>query len=124
LPNRISSVGHIQITTVVFPSVFEIGDSVQITPVNRVIAVQRQRAVFFQNEFNFPDYDIFFRPIVQAVPNEQFRMTTINESNEISVQNLELFSISAASVVHIGSSEALRADSRIKNVRHLLQELP
>lgn len=121
---RISSVGQIRITDIGSTTAFEIGDSEQITPLTHIIAVQREKAVFFQNEFNFRDYAIFFRPISQALLNEEIRMTTINESNVINVQKIEIFSTSSSGVVHIGSSETMRAESRIKNIRHLLRERP
>lgn len=124
MTNRVSSVGHIQIIDSGSTTALEIGDSEQITPLNHVIAVQREKAVFFQNEFNFRDYAIFFRPVSQTVLNEEIRMTTTNESSVISVQKIDIFAISVASVVHIGSSETIRAESRIKNIRHLLRERP
>lgn len=124
MTNRVSSVGHIQIIDSGSTTALEIGDSVQITPLNHVIAVQRDKAVFFQNEFNFREYSIFFRPVSQTVLNEEIRMTTTNESSVISVQKIDIFAISVAGVVHIGSSETMKAESRIKNIRHLLRERP
>lgn len=122
MASRVSSVGRIRITDV--SSCLEIGDSEQITPVNHVIAVQREKVIFFQNEFNFRDYAIFFRPMAIPVVNENIRMTTTNESSVIGVKNIEIFSVSSSGVVQIGSSEALRSESRIKHIRHLLRERP
>jgi spore germination protein PE len=122
--SRVSSVGHIRIIDIGITAVFEIGDSQRISPVNQSIAVQREKAVFIQNEFNFRDYAIFSRPIPEPVLNEEIRMTTINESEAIGVQNIEFLAVSGAAVIHIGSSEELRADTRIKNIRHLLRERP
>ncbi|QYR22593.1 spore germination protein GerPE [Paenibacillus sp. sptzw28] len=124
MTSRVSSVGQIRITDTGATAVFEIGDSKQISPVNHSIAVQREKAIYFQNEFNFRDYAIFFRPISESVLNEKIRMTTINESAVIGVQNIDVFAISGAAVVQIGSSEALRAETRIKHIRHLLRERP
>ncbi|MCL6606346.1 MAG: spore germination protein GerPE [Paenibacillus sp.] len=121
MASRVSSVGDIRITDV--SSVLEVGDSESITPVNHTIAVQRERAIFFQNEFNFRDYAIFFRPIAEQVLNENIRMTTTNEFS-IDVKKMEIFSVSASGVIHIGSSGFLRAESRIKHIRHLLREKP
>ncbi|RCW51248.1 spore germination protein GerPE [Paenibacillus prosopidis] len=124
MTNRVSSVGHIQVTDSGSTTTLEIGDSEYITPLNHIIAVQREKAVFFQNEFNFRDYAIFFRPISQTVLNEDIRMTTTNKCSVISVLKIDIFAISVSGVVHIGSSETLRAESRIKNIRHLLRERP
>ncbi|UVI33292.1 spore germination protein GerPE [Paenibacillus spongiae] len=121
---RISSVGHIRITDIGITTVAEIGDSERIMPANYVIAVQRERAIFFQNEFSFLDWEIFFRPIVQPVVNENIKMTTINESPVIGVRNIDLFSVSSSAVFHIGSSDSLKAETRIKHIRHLLRERP
>jgi spore germination protein PE len=120
--NRISSIGHISATAVDDSSIIEIGDTVEITPVNHVIAVQRERAIFFENEFNFMDYSMFARPLVQLVVKEDIALTRINESPVIQVKNINILRVLGSSLVHLGSSQMMKAEARIKNIRHLLRE--
>jgi spore germination protein PE len=105
-------------------TVLEVGDSQQLTPVNYTIAVQREKAIFFENEIDFSEYEIFSRPLAQPVIHENFRMTRINETSHIVVHKADVFLLSSAAIVHVGSSQKLYAQSRIKHIRHLLREKP
>lgn len=124
MSNRISSVGKMKINTVGAATVAEIGDSKQLTPINYTIAVQRERAVFLEQEFDFVDYSVFTRPLLQPIVDEYVQMTRIQRCPYIVVQDINLFITSSSSIVHIGSSEQLNSQSRIKHIRHLLREEP
>ena len=121
---RISNVGSIHVTVVGNPAVFEIGDSQQLNPCSYAIAVQRQQAIFREAEFNFRDYPLFSRRLLRPVVHEDIRIRTINDSPEIRVDKIKIFSVSSSSIIHLGSSQTLITDSRIKNIRHVFQERP
>ncbi|MFD0682152.1 MULTISPECIES: spore germination protein GerPE [unclassified Paenibacillus] len=121
---RISTVGIISVNTLGEATVFEVGDSETIAPFNYVIAVQREKAIFLESEFDFSDYAIFSIPLEPPEINENLTMTRINESPNIVVHKISVFLVSSSSVVHIGSSQTLNAESRIKHIRHLLRERP
>lgn len=122
--DRVSIIGTINVNMVEEATVLQIGDSTEITPFNYTIAVQRERAIFIQSEFDFSDYSLFSRPLVQPVVNEPIRIVRINESPRIDVHHVHTFRVSSSAVVHIGSSERLKSETRIKHVRHLLREEP
>lgn len=103
-------------------AVLEIGDSVQVTPSINIIAVQREKAIFWEDEFNFRDYPIFKKEIPQPIVDEEIEMTIKNESPLIRVQNIFIRSLVGSSVVHIGSSEMIQSETREKHIRHLLRE--
>lgn len=124
MQKRISAVGKIKINTVGASTIFEVGDSRQLMPFNYTIAVQREKSIYIQSEFNFSDYQIFARPLLQPVVDEPLRMTRTNGSPNIVVKDINVFITSSSSIAHIGSSEELTAQSRIKHVRHLLREEP
>lgn len=119
---RLSSIQNIKMTELGTSSIFEIGDSHLITPRSEAIAVQRERAIFLVNEFNFNDFSIFSVPIIQPDVEEEMETTINNEHPKIQVGDIEIFSVTSSSVVHLGSSDLLYADSRIKHIRHLLRE--
>jgi spore germination protein PE len=119
---RISSIAHISATSVDETSIVEIGDAVEFTPVVHVMAVQRERAIFFENEFNFEDYSVFARPLVQPVVKENIAMTRINESPVIQVKNIHILRVLGSSLAHLGSNQMMKAEARVKNIRHLLRE--
>ncbi|OXM86998.1 spore germination protein GerPE [Paenibacillus rigui] len=124
LNRRISSVGAIKVNTVGTSTTMEIGDSKQLAPLNFTIAVQRERAVYLQNEFDFSEYTLFSIPLVQPVVTESFQLTRLSTTPYIVVQDVNVFITSSSSIVHIGSSGQLNAQSRIKHIRHLLREKP
>jgi spore germination protein PE len=124
LNGRVSAVGNLSILRAGNPAVVEIGDSKHLTPSSYVMAVQREQAIFIENEFNFRDYRIFLRPQLQPIVNENLKIATKQEALEIRVGKIDIFSVSSASIVHIGSSERLRSETRIKHIRHLLREKP
>ncbi|MBO8171741.1 MAG: spore germination protein GerPE [Bacillaceae bacterium] len=122
LNRRISSVDLLDILESGDNAVIEIGDSRRISPETHVIAVQREKAIFFEHEFSFGDYEIFFRDIPRPVVSEDVEITTLHRSPVIQVKNIDIFSVSTSGVVHIGSGDNIRAEARIKHIRHLLRE--
>ncbi|HUC92230.1 MAG TPA: spore germination protein GerPE [Paenibacillus sp.] len=122
--SRISSVGQISNTFTDTTSSIEIGDTVKFAPVTHGVLVQREKAVFFDHEFNLKDYSIFFRPLLQPVVTENITMTRINESPVIQVQKINIFRVLGCSIAHLGSSQMTKAESRSKAIRHLLRERP
>lgn len=120
--NRTSQVGCLSILSIDDSSILEIGDSKKVNPAANVIAVQREPAIFFEHEFNFRDYTIFQERIPQPQMTEDVISTTFHRDNTIHVNKVEVSFMAAASVVHIGSSNQLSLEARIKNIRHLLRE--
>lgn len=121
MEKRTSSVQNVKLTTLSTGTIFEIGDSKEITPVSQAIAIQRERAIFHVNELHFQDFFVFSMPIPQPIADQSVEMIRVNESPYIQVGYIDLFSISSSAVVHLGSSETLQADSRIKHIRHLFE---
>lgn len=121
MEKRTSSIQHVKLVTLSTSAVFEIGDSKEISPVSKAIAIQRERAIFLVDELHFQDFNIFSMPIPQPLAYESVDMVQINESPHIQVGSIELFSVSSSSVVHLGSSESIQTDSRIKHIRHLFE---
>lgn len=122
MEKRVTSIQDVKLTELGSTSVFEIGDSEIITPLSKAIALQRERAVFIMNELSFHDFSIFSVPIVQPTVEENLTMTTFHNQSQIQIKEIEIFSVTSSSIVHLGSSELLHADSRIKHIRHFLRE--
>lgn len=120
--SRVSCVPLISIIDVGNTGVFEIGDSQRIAPTSNIIAVQREKAIFWENEFDFHDYSMFQEQIPQPFVYENIEMTTVHECPCIHVENIEISFVAASSTVQIGSSQTITAESRVKHIRHLLRE--
>jgi len=121
---RVTTVGYMKLNTLGTSTVLEVGDSEKLTPFNYTIAVQREQAIFIQNEFRFSDYSLFSRPLLDPVIHESLSMKRTNVSPNIRVDRINMFLVNSSSIAHIGSSDNLIAQSRIKHIRHLLRERP
>lgn len=120
--NRITYVNKVDVTTITRSSIIEIGDSDKLAPTTRIIAIQREKAIFFGNELPFADYPMFREEIPQPNVYEQVAFTRENESPFIHVENIHMRNIAASSILHLGSTETIEAEARVKNIRHLLRE--
>ncbi|OCA89039.1 spore germination protein GerPE [Pseudobacillus wudalianchiensis] len=117
---RTSIVQDTRVVTVADSSVFEIGDSATMTLRNNVLAVQRQAEIFFGNEGNLNDYPIFSRPRLIPLIDENLTVTRYNLSPFIRVNHISIVGVASSSVLHIGSTGIIDAESRIKHIRQLL----
>lgn len=119
---RVTSIDSLEHLSVDDSSVIQIGDSDQIRSCAVVIAVQREKAVFFENEFNFRDYAFFSEPIPKPQLTEPICITACKEAPVIRVHKVNVPFVVASSVIHIGSSDRITSVARVKHIRHLLRE--
>lgn len=119
---RVSSVQNVKMTEIGTSAVLEIGDSELITPSSKAIAIQRERAIFSMNEIHFHNFPIFSIPIIQPIIEENIEIVFQHDQPQIVVEDIEIFSTTSSSIVHLGSSTLLQADSRIKHIRHFLRD--
>lgn len=103
-------------------SVIEMGDSEKIDAASNILAVQRDKAIFYENEFLFRDYTAFSEPLPLPCDEEPLAITTFHESNAIRVDKVTVSFAAASSVIHIGSSECMELETRVKNIRHLVRD--
>jgi len=116
---RLSIVQLVHNGAVTIGSVFQIGDSKNVTTRSKVLALQRQYELFFENEGELR-YPVFTRPIPRLpIDNQLVRINKLNESPIISVHNVRLLSVSTAAVLHIGSTSTVDAEARVKHIRQL-----
>jgi len=116
---RTSIVKNINVKNVANNSVFEIGDSWNIQPRTKVLAVQREYELFFGDEGNFSAYPIYTMPLPKPMIDESIYFHKYNESFTINVNNIDVTSLSGSGVLQIGSTKNIDAESRIKHIRQL-----
>lgn len=119
---RTSVVGIVRVISVADSSVVEIGDSIHLSLKNKVLAVQREKELFYGNEGNFEDFSIFSEPIPIPLINENLIFTRYNPSPFIRVHHINIVGVASSSVLQIGSTSTVTAESRIKHIRQLLRE--
>ncbi|KAB2337167.1 spore germination protein GerPE [Cytobacillus depressus] len=117
--SRTSIVDQFHVDTLIIGSVIEIGDSTFIQGFSRALAVHREVDTFFGNEGNFASYRAYTKPIPFPLIDEAITMQTVNLSPAIKVNSININGVSASSVVHIGSSQHIAMEARIKHIRQL-----
>jgi spore germination protein PE len=118
---RVSNVSNIKIQSVNSSSVLQVGDSYKLSPFSRAIAVQRQGSIFLGNEGNF-NYDIFKEDIPLPDVQETVNTTFINELPTIKAENIYILSLAASSIFHVGNTEIIESEARIKHFRQLFKD--
>ncbi|MGG1661657.1 spore germination protein GerPE [Brevibacillus sp. NRS-1366] len=124
MPERTSHVHSLTNISIDTSSVLQIGDSKEVTTLANVLAVQRETAIFYENEFLFRDNLLFCEPIPLPVLSESIDMYTFHEIPAIRVNKVTVDFAAASAVIHVGSSQSISLESRIKNIRHLLKNEP
>jgi len=117
--SHVQSLTNISVDT---SSVIQIGDSKELDAVSYVLAVQREKAIFYENEFLFRDYFAFCEPIDVPVITEPLEITTCQETSAICVNKARVNFLAASSVLHVGSNESICLGSRVKNIRHIMKD--
>jgi spore germination protein PE len=117
---RSSSIDHINIKTVSFSSILQLGDSCIINGFSRALAVQREVEYIFANEGNYSDYSVFIEPISFAQINENISFRAHHLKPIIKVNNLHIIGASSSSVLHVGNSGHVSMETRVMHIRQLL----
>jgi spore germination protein PE len=117
---RTSCVDDILIKVASFSSTIQLGDSCIINGLSRAMAVQREAEIEFGDEGNFSIYPVFSEPIPFQPITEALSYTPRNLNPIIKVNNIGIIGISSASILHVGNSQHVSMESRIKHIRQLL----
>ncbi|MEH7180842.1 spore germination protein GerPE [Neobacillus vireti] len=119
---RSSVVNTIHVTSASFASIIQLGDSRIINGFSRALAVQREAEVFNSKEGNFSNYSVFSEPIPFLPINESMTISTHNSLPIIKVNTISILAMSSVAILHVGNSENVSMEARIKHIRHLHQE--
>lgn len=119
---RTSKVDRFKINSVGIDSIIQIGDSSEILPEVKVLAVQRQLSTFLGNEGSFKkeDYQTFLQTFPYLLPETSVQSAFFHEKPLIHVHSVNIQAVSSASIFQIGSTSLINAKSRIKHIRKLL----
>jgi spore germination protein PE len=120
--SRISQVQKIHITSLSNSSITQIGDSKCVNAISRALAVQREAEIFFGNEGDFSQYPIFSERIPLPLLEDELSFQKIDLVPCIKVTHIKINGLASASIFHIGNSESVYMESRVKHIRHLLNE--
>lgn len=114
---RTSVVNDCDINSLTLSSTLIVGDSHDLTPVSKALAIQRQYPVYRTDEAVLRN-ELFYQPLLEATIYEPVQTTFINEKSDIEVNHLKIIGVSDASIVEIGSTGHVYCESRAKHIRH------
>jgi len=120
---RTSVVDKMNVNTVSFSSIVEVGDSTYHQAVSRALAVQRQKDLFYGNEGAFEDYAVFTEPIPFIPIIENVNCYFENMKPIIKVHHINITGISSSSLLQIGNCRHMYAEARIKHFRQIEQSV-
>ncbi|PLT30426.1 spore germination protein GerPE [Peribacillus deserti] len=118
---RISHVNRLNVDTLIFSSTIQLGDTKFIDSTNYTFALQREQELFYGNEGTFND-PVFTEDILFAPLDESFALNTTHTSPFIHIDFIDIGGVTASSIIHIGSTQDVRMQAKIKNIRHLFAE--
>ena len=114
---RTSIVDYLSIYSASQAAILHIGDSQQIRSRNNVIAIQQVPADFEEDLYVFNDFEIFHRPEPNTPIVSDTNMQNMHVFPTIKVHRVYITGAAGASIVHIGSTETIQTDTRIKHIR-------
>jgi spore germination protein PE len=117
---RSSYVDHIDVKIISFASLLQIGDSCIINGFSRALAVQREIEIFYGNEGNYAAYSSFSEPIPLPLIKENISYRSHHLNPMIRVNKLNVIGVSSSSVLHVGNSQHVSMETRVKHIRQLL----
>lgn len=117
--SRISKVNQLRITSVTNSSVTQIGDSNYIYGLSKALAVQREAEIFYDYEGDFSLFPIFNEPIPLPTMEDHVIFHKIDLLPYIKVPHISVIGVSSSSIVHIGNSNNIYMESRVKHIRQI-----
>ncbi|WML51529.1 spore germination protein GerPE [Neobacillus sp. PS3-12] len=118
--SRSSYVNTINVKVASYSSVLQLGDSCIINGLSRALAVQREEEQDYGNEGNFAAYSVFSESIPFTPITENFCSQTHHLNPIIKVNHVNVIGFSSSAVLHVGNSQTISMEARVKHIRQLL----
>jgi spore germination protein PE len=119
---RTAIVGDVQVRSLLLSSVVHVGEIGGMFPDSRIFAVQREQPVFLGNEGNLEQFPIFRQSFARIQSTERVELDIHNRIPAIRVRKVDIYGISASSVLQIGNVGVIDATNRTKHIRQLLPD--
>ncbi len=114
---------QINVTAISSSSILNLGDTHQVQPKMKGIAVQKEGETF-QGDLKFENFPIFQRkanwPDYQPTSNVQ--KITFHHNPTIHVKQVYLLALSTSSIFQVGNINHISSEARIKHFRIILEE--
>jgi spore germination protein PE len=119
---KTSIVNNIHVSILSRGSTFDIGEVQYYYSVDNVLAYQREQEIFYGQEGNFGDYKVFYKvPDFEPI-DEMIAINFENTNPYLFVDCIRTQAISASSLLQIGNGRFIRSETRVMNVRQLIEQ--
>lgn len=119
--SRTSRVKQLNVTTLVFSSSVQIGDTQYIDARAQALATQEPVKIYRGDPENFENYEVFNLRTPLPIIFEKVSMTQINKQPNIYVDVIDVIGVSSSSTLAIGNVDHTLLSSRILNIRRLIE---
>ena len=119
--DRTSVVDNIHISFLSRGATFDIGELQYFYAVDNILAYQREQEFFYGQEGNFGDYKVFYtEPDFEAI-DERIHINFEHTNPYLFVDCIRSQAISASSLLQIGNGRFIHSETRVMNIRQLLE---
>jgi spore germination protein PE len=118
---RTTNVDCIEVNSLSYSSIFNIGDCKYIDPKVDAIAVQKQGGVKSDAGFTFDQYPIF-KSELKFLSGGPLNQTHTHYHKQITVPYINITAASSSSIIHLGNVDDVCAKTRTKHIRILESE--
>jgi spore germination protein PE len=119
---RCTSLGYLFLNTVSSAGIVQLGDNTNTDLYARVMAIQRFTPDYYEDEFRFASYSIFFRSKLTLHPSVDVTFQSVSPLQGIRVGSVDVIGVSASSLLRVGCGGPLEAEARVLNIRHFSTE--
>lgn len=119
--SRTSRVKQLNVTTLVFSSSVQIGDTQYIDARAQALATQEPVKIYRGDPEHFENYEVFNLRTPLPIIFEKVSMTQINKQPNIYVDVIDVIGVSSSSTLAIGNVDHTLLSSRILNIRRLIE---
>jgi len=116
--SRVSRVGCLFVNTVSQASALQCGDNRVSNLRSRAIAVQRAIPNYVKDEARFASYALFTLPRLRLRTCAEVDFVAVDRCPSIDIGSVASLGVSASSVLRIGVTERVAAETRILHIRH------
>ncbi|MCD5325009.1 MULTISPECIES: spore germination protein GerPE [Pontibacillus] len=119
---RTSCVNQVKINSLILSSIFEIGDAEEAAPRSRALAVQKEGALFTDEDFPFSGFPVYTSELPLFDKQLSIEQTRVPCDPYIHVDSVHIQGMSSAAIFQIGNLDHIDAEVRIKHFR-ILKEM-
>ncbi|MFD1361022.1 spore germination protein GerPE [Lentibacillus salinarum] len=121
MQKRTAAVDKINLNSLTYSAIFNIGDTTDARPRSKGIAVQKEGASFHEDDgIYFKEYALFNREANRPTTTATVQKHNFHHRDSIQVDNVNIIGVSQTAIFQVGSIDKVDSEARIKHIRQYL----